>query len=136
MNVVIEKLDIKTIAYMRRIGAYGSENFKLMEQLKDWARKNHLMDNSVIVGIAHDGPNTPPEECRYAVGIIITTSMDLVGESKIQLGAILPGDYAVFTIPHMSEAISLFWSSVFSYREENNLFFDVKNQFLSVIKTN
>jgi DNA gyrase inhibitor GyrI len=62
--------------------------------------------------------------------------MDLVGESKIQLGAILPGDYAVFTIPHMSEAISLFWSSVFSYREENNLFFDVKNQFLSVIKTN
>jgi len=42
MDYIIEKLPRQPIPYMRRVGAYGIENFELMTTLKDWANQRDL----------------------------------------------------------------------------------------------
>ena len=39
MDYIIEQLPIQPILYMRRTGAYGAENYELMESLKKYAFK-------------------------------------------------------------------------------------------------
>lgn len=39
MQIEIENIPSLPIAYIRKIGAYGIENTKTMEQLKLWAKK-------------------------------------------------------------------------------------------------
>lgn len=67
MNIEIEQLADQQVIFMRRVGAYGPENFKLMNALKQWADKKGLLRNSVIYGVAQDNLDTPPEKCRYDV---------------------------------------------------------------------
>lgn len=100
-----------TIAYMRRTGAYGPENSRLMENLKSYLRDRGLMDDkTVILGIALDDPaNTSPEEQRYDVGIIIEEDTDAGGLDKRKID---DGEYAVFEIPHRAEDIEAFWNNI------------------------
>lgn len=58
---------------MRRTGAYGIENTKLMASFKKWLVSNDLLhDDSVILGIAQDHPLfIKPEDCRYDVALIV-----------------------------------------------------------------
>ncbi len=62
-----------TIAYMRRIGAYGPENRQLMENLKAFLAQHGLFhEKSTILGIPLDDPTiTPAEQLRYDVGLIV-----------------------------------------------------------------
>jgi len=40
------------MVYMRRTGAYGIQNYKLMAALKEWANRKGLLKDSIIYGIA------------------------------------------------------------------------------------
>ena len=64
MIINIEMIPSYKIAYIRRIGSYGSENVKIMEQLKNWAREKNLLNaGSIILGIAQDNPKfTEPKD--------------------------------------------------------------------------
>lgn len=62
----IEEFNDITIAYMRREGAYGSENKALMEKFKSYLNQHHLLKNSVILGIALDNPYTT-ENCKIEI---------------------------------------------------------------------
>ena len=66
-NMKIETIHPCPIAYVRQTGAYGNDNIRAMEQLKQWARNNGLMNSkAVIFGIPQDNPQTTaPENCRY-----------------------------------------------------------------------
>lgn len=59
MTYHIEEMPECRIAYMRKIGAYGVDNYALMKKLKVWAKANTLFTKSaVILGIAQDNPET------------------------------------------------------------------------------
>ena len=52
----IETIDTTPILYMRRTGAYGTENAALMAQFKDELKKQNLFKGATILGIAQDDP--------------------------------------------------------------------------------
>lgn len=111
----IEEFSQIKIIYMRRIGAYGTENIELMETFKKWLKDKNLFNkDSVILGIAQDNPSiTSSENCRYDVGLIVPT-FDVIEKSNIELGHIHDGKYAVFTIEHTAEAINKAWQLIAS----------------------
>ncbi|MEK4515636.1 GyrI-like domain-containing protein [Paenibacillus sp. FSL H8-0122] len=47
MNIQLESIPAKRIAYVRQAGPYGPANVQAMEQLKGWAREQGLLQGSV-----------------------------------------------------------------------------------------
>ena len=66
MQIQIENIHPSPIVYMRRIGEYGEQNYKLMQNMKQWIQAHNLWnEEGVIYGIAQDNAAfTPPEQCR------------------------------------------------------------------------
>ena len=123
----------QSTVYMRRTGAYGSENYQLMAAMKEWAKRNELLEDSIIYGIAYDNENTPPEQCRYDVCLL--TEADCPVDELVQRGELPGGKYAVFTIPHTAEAVQGFWSSVIQVLQEKAYSSIRKSPFWSVTNT-
>jgi len=115
MTYQIEEMPTNRVAYMRRIGTYGAENYALMEKLKTWAKTNGLFTKSaVILGIAQDNPKTtPPENCRYDVCIVIQDDF-AIEDADINETTMPSGRYAVFTIDHTAEAVQRAWGEIFT----------------------
>ena len=132
MDFIIEQLPVQSTIYMRRTGAYGSENYKLMTALKEWANRKGLFEDSVIYGIAHDNENTPPEKCRYDVCLVATA--DCPVDDSVQRGEIPSGKYAVFTILHTAEAVQEFWASIIQVLQKEGLQFDTTRPILERYK--
>jgi DNA gyrase inhibitor len=114
MNILFEEMPAYRIAFMREIGPYGAANSQAMEDLKEWARCSHLFDdNSIILGIAQDDPeSTSPEDCRYDTCIVVPEDFSL-NDSPVMEGVITGGRYAIFTIDHTAEAIKKMWAAIF-----------------------
>lgn len=121
MKITIEEVPGSRIAYFRNIGEYGEkQNKKLMENFKKWAKLNGVFDNSTIFGIPQDNPEiTPKEECRYDVCVVINKDFSVTKPAHV--GEFSGGKYAVFLLDHTKEAVSEFWSNIFSEIERNNL---------------
>ncbi len=132
MAFMIEQIPVQPIVYMRRIGTYGMENFHLMASLKEWANQKGLLKDSVIFGIAHDNENTPPEKCRYDVCLV--AAADCPVDEAVQRGQIDGGKYAVFTIPHTSEAVQKFWASITQILQKKELLPDLTKPILERYK--
>ena len=114
MDIIIEKMPAYRIAYIRQIGPYGINNVQTMEELKKWAKFNHLFnDESIILGIALDNPeNTKPDNCRYDTCIVVSNDYS-VTDSYVREGNIAGGKYAVFKINHTVEAVKKAWIDIF-----------------------
>lgn len=114
MDIIIEKMPAYRIAYIRQIGPYGINNVQTMEELKKWAKFNHLFnDESIILGIALDNPeNTKPENCRYDTCIVVSNDYS-VTDSYVREGNIAGEKYAVFKINHTVEAVQKAWIDIF-----------------------
>ena len=110
--MVIEEFRNIRIAYMRRTGEYGIRNKELMETFKAYLRDSNLLSaDSTILGIALDDPySVEKENLRYDVGLVVT------GKENIGLDVreIPDGRYAVFEIPHTTEAVSEFLNNLSS----------------------
>ena len=121
MTITIEQLPKSRIAYFRSVGEYGEkQNKELMESFKKWAKLHGVFDNCTILGIPQDNPNiTPKEKCRYDVCVVVNEDFNV--EKPVQVGEFPGGKYAVFLLDHTKEAISEFWSNIFSEIERNNL---------------
>ena len=105
----IEKFNDITIAYMRREGAYGLENKALMEKFKSYLNQHHLLENSVILGIALDNPSTTETaKLRYDVGIIVENNQNTGLETR----RIPNGLYAIFEVPHTEKGLTEFWNQL------------------------
>lgn len=121
MNITIEMIPDCTVAFIRRIGPYGADNKHTMEQLKDWARSNNLLNEDAIVyGIAQDSPDTTkPERCRYDTCLVI--GKEFVSEEEfIKVGNLTGGKYWIFKIEHTAEAVQAAWKVIFSKLKEHN----------------
>ena len=104
----IETFQGITIAYMRRIGAYGPENRQLMEKLKAFLAQHDLL-KSTILGIPLDDPTiTPAEKLRYDVGLIVPAHAAI----PLPTRSIDDGTYAVFEVQHTQQGVSSFWQNI------------------------
>ena len=104
----IETFQGITIAYMRRIGAYGPENRQLMEKLKAFLAQHDLL-KSTILGIPLDDPTiTPAEKLRYDVGLIVPANATI----PLPTRNIDDGTYAVFEVQHTQQGVSSFWQNI------------------------
>ena len=114
MNITIEKIPSYRIAYIRQTGQYGINNVQTMEKLKKWAKFNHLFnDESIILGIAQDNPETTkPEKCRYDTCIVVSTAYSAT-DGYVREGNIDGGKYAVFIINHTADAVQKAWIDIF-----------------------
>lgn len=128
MQYFIEQLPVQPIIYMRRTGAYGTENYSLMSALKEWANQKGLLKDSIIYGIAHDNESSPPEQCRYDVCLVTTADCPI--DESVQIGQLNGGRYAVFTVDHTAEAVQEFWASIFQVIQEKGLQFDMTKPVL------
>ncbi|AEY66173.1 GyrI-like domain-containing protein [Clostridium sp. BNL1100] len=131
MNMNIETIPLCSIAYIRQIGAYGAENIRTMEQLKQWAVANNLMNNkTVIFGIAHDNPQiTPPENCRYDACILLADK-HFPAEGNLKHGELSGGKYAVFIVKHTAKAVEQAWGDIFPSLFENGFLYDATRPIL------
>ncbi len=125
MNMKIENLPSCSVAYIRKVGVYGADNIRTMEQLKHWAEANNLMNNkTVIFGIAHDNPQTtPPENCRYDACILLANKHFEV-DGNVQYGEIGGGKYAVFSVQHTAKAVEQAWEDIFPLLFEGGYLYD------------
>ncbi len=123
MELQFELLADQQLAYMRRIGAYGEENYELMDKFKNWAGKNQLLnEDAIIYGIARDNPQTTaPENCRYDVGIVVGADFKV---KELEIERIEGGRYLSFKIEHTAAAVQEFWNGVFRILQEKNQIFD------------
>lgn len=114
MTYQIEEMSKIRIAYMRRVGPYGADNYALIKNFKEWAKANGLFTASaVILGISQDNPAMIlPEDCRYDVGIVITEQFAIT-DANVNIAELPGGKYAVFTIEHTAEAIQKAWGEIF-----------------------
>lgn len=125
MDIMIEKIPIYRIAYIRQIGPYGINNVRTMEKLKEWAKSNHLFnDESIILGIVQDNPETTkPENCRYDTCIVVSNDYS-VTDSYVREGNIVGGKYTVFKINHTAEAVQKAWIDIFPELSRQGYQFD------------
>ncbi len=114
MEIRFETIPSYKIVYIRKYGPYGDGNIQTMENLKNRARCNHLLDDtSVILGIAQDNPQTTkPENCRYDACLVVTDDSGIQDDS-FSHGTVAGGRYAVFTIDHTPEAVRMAWMEIF-----------------------
>ena len=111
LSVQKETMKPSAFLFMRRVGAYGPENRKLMDRMKGWI-KNHGLWNeqTVILGIPRDNPSlVKAEECRYDVCMIWEKEPAPHGDG-VALGQFSGGLYAVFLLEHTAEAVQAGWS--------------------------
>ncbi|GLF90843.1 transcriptional regulator [Bacillus safensis] len=124
MNYKIEMLKNMKMVYMRNIGPYGSEkNVEMMKTFKKWINQHHLNDELKeygIYGVPQDDPErTLPENCRY--DLMFITDKDFSKDRMVQTGYFEGGKFAVFTVPHTTEKVNLFWSQLPQMIQNNQL---------------
>lgn len=109
MNFEIKDLPEYHIAYMRRVGKYGVENYDIMDKLKKWAKNKGLFTyDNIIFGIAQDNPQFISDDCcRYDVGITLQKRELL--DDAVEFTILPKGQYLVFTIRHIASEIEYFW---------------------------
>lgn len=140
MEMRTETIPPFKFAYIRHIGPYGSGNVQTMQKLKTWAITNGLLHgNSIILGIAHDNPETTsPENCRYDTCLVISDNdctgneaagneaagNEATGNEDVGWGYIAGGRYSVFKISHTAEAVQQAWIEIFPETARHGYQFD------------
>ncbi len=114
-----ERIPSSKMIYMRRTGAYGIENYKLMDTFKKWVQENNLYnEDTVIYAIPMDDPEkVMPCQCRYDVCINKpenqTFELNQIGCRDLE-----SGKYLIFLIPHTADAVQTAWQMCFSELEK------------------
>ncbi len=96
MNVQIEVLEPKRVAFMRHVGPYGDVR-ATWDRLLPWLGKEGLLCGDVqCIGICHDDPDvTPPDRIRYDACVTVDERFAPTGDIGVQ--TIPGGEYAVTT---------------------------------------
>lgn len=129
MQFTVEEMSPLPLAYMRRIGPYGEGNRMLMEQCKAWAKARGLFTpEGILLGIAQDGPDTPPKHCRYDVALVVDEGFAY--DDAVQPARLPGGRYGVFLIPHTPQGLQQAWQNLFSELGARGLAWDTSRRIL------
>ena len=122
MNMNLELIENLNVAYIRRIGPYGSDNYAVMDSLKKWAEITGRLEGGVIYAIAYDDPDGNPQHCRFDACLVVEP--DFVPEEPVQKGVIQGGMHAIFEVRHSAYAMELFWSHLYENMEKARIKID------------
>jgi len=123
MMFKIETLPNYRLAYVRRVGQYGSANIEVMEKLKKWATEKNL--SAIILAIQQDNPETTlPENCRFDACIVITEDYQM--DDSICEGELAGGKYLIYEVKHTAEDIQKAYAHIFSTIQSNGYLIDNK----------
>ena len=96
MNVRIENLPAKRIAFLRHIGPFAGVGEKF-QQLMAWAGPKGLFGpQTQVLGIYHDNPEVTDEQ-KLRSDAAVTVHDGTTAEGDVQIGEIAGGDYAIAT---------------------------------------
>lgn len=106
-----EFIPAQPVLYMRRTGAYGSENRVLMERLKAWLSARGLLGpDAVIAAVPLDDPaRTKAAQCRYDVCAVCAPGQAAPAD-PVRVRTLDGGRYVVFLLDHTAEAIQRGWA--------------------------
>lgn len=125
MKCKVETFPDYRIAYMRRVGPYGSANIEVMEGLKKWAKDRNLLESATLFAVPQDNPETTiPENCRFDACIVL--SKDYQMDDSIYEGEIPGGKYLVYKIEHTAKDIQKAYSDIFPSLQQNGYQMDNK----------
>lgn len=125
MKFKVETLPNYRIAYVRRVGPYGSANFEVMEKLKKWAKERNLLKSAILFAIPQDNPETTlPENCRFDASIVI--SKDYQMDDSIYEGELSGGKYLIYEVKHTAEDIQKAYADIFPFLQSNGYQIDNK----------
>lgn len=115
LKMTVEHRAAQPVLYMRRVGAYGPENYALMRRFKSWLRANGLFaPEAVLLAVPLDDPAvTPAQDCRYDVCL----AQPRAGRDSLrgaQTRRLDGGDYVTFLLPHTAEAVQRAWDVCFA----------------------
>ena len=129
MQAHIENIPAYRIVYMSRIGPYGAQNYKLMQDMKQWIQNHGLWnENGVIYAIAQDNAVlTPPEKCRYDVCFITDAAFD---DNTVSHGALPAGKNLVYEIIHIADEVQRFYCELGNSLEMNGEQMDERRPIL------
>lgn len=116
MNMNFELIDNLTVAYLRRVGPYGSDNYAVMDQLKKWAEITGRLEGGVIYAVAYDDPEGNPQHCRFDACLVV--GKDFAEEPPIRKGELQGGMHAIFEVKHSAYAMELFWNHLYENIEK------------------
>ncbi|MEH7239525.1 AraC family transcriptional regulator [Bacillus sp. JJ1562] len=125
MKFYVERIPNYRIAYVRRVGPYGSANMEVMERLKKWAKERNLFKSAIIFAIPQDNPETTlPENCRFDACIVI--SQDYQTDDSICERELSGGKYLIFKVKHTAEDIQKAYAEIFPTLQNNGYQIDNK----------
>ncbi|XQY90039.1 AraC family transcriptional regulator [Metabacillus sp. HB246100] len=128
MDIQVEFIPNYRIAYMRRVGRYGPENYEVIEKIKNWARDRNLLHSSFILAVPQDNPlTTPSENCRFD-GCLVLSEDTLIDESVYE-GEISGGPYLIFKVKHTAKDLEKTYVELFPYLKEQGYVLDSKPIF-------
>lgn len=109
-QVKVEMIPRQRVVYMRRTGAYGIENYVLMETFKSWILEQRgFHEDDVILGAALDNPMVKnPSLCRYDVCLVVS-EQECIEDKEIGTRYLDGGNYLVFQIEHTAKAVTKAW---------------------------
>ncbi|MGM9923551.1 MAG: GyrI-like domain-containing protein [Bacillus sp. (in: firmicutes)] len=125
MKCKVETIPNYRIAYVRRVGPYGSANIEVMEKLKKWAKEKNLLQSSILFAIPQDNPETTlPENCRFDACIVL--SEDFQVDDSICETELSGGVYLIYEVKHTAEDIQKAYADIFSDLQSNGYQMDNK----------
>ena len=134
MKLKIKNVPSSKVAYIRKVGPYGEDNFKTMNKLKKWAKDHQLLKDSIIFARIHDNPIfTPPENCRYDACIIIDEDLK-TEESSLKSDFIHGGRYAVLETEHTEAGVQKAWDYVYNSIGEKRINYNQSKPILERYK--
>jgi len=113
MDVKIEKIEPIRVVYLRHTGPYENCH-TAWEKICAWmAKKQLITDQSLMIGISHDDPETTaPEKIRYDACISVNDKIN--GDDDIKIMNVGGDNYATYI--HVGEYLKL----IDSYRKLYN----------------
>ncbi|SHM46383.1 AraC family transcriptional regulator [Gracilibacillus kekensis] len=125
MKFKVEVIPNFRIAYMQRVGQYGPDNIKVMENLKQWAKEKNLLESAILFCISHDKPETTlPENCRFDACIVI--SDDYQVDDSVLERRLSGGKYLTCEVKHTAADIQKAYSDIFQSLQNNGYEMDEK----------
>lgn len=96
LEVRVEELPAKRVAFLRHVGAYEQVG-ETWGRLMTWAGSHGLFKSApVMLGICYDDPEiTPPDKMRYDAALVVAE--EIQAEKEIGIQQIGGGKYAVAT---------------------------------------
>lgn len=119
MKFRVETLPNYRIAYVRKVGPYGSGNMEVWEKLKQWANDKQLLNSTtILLAVQHDNPETTlPKDCRFDACIVI--SKDYQIDDSITESELSGGRYVVYEVKHTTEDIQYAYAAIFPSIQNN-----------------